>query len=54
MLSKEDKVDVVLVTEGGVPLVIRQRASVIKMTGHMCSDAFKSRLGSSFTLISLA
>ena len=45
--------NIVLATEGA-PDLLQDSTSVIKVSGQMCSDAFKRRLAFSFTLIILA
>ena len=59
MPGKDVKVDAVLSTEGGIrinylAIVTRWKALFIKVSGQMCSDEFKRRLGFSFTVKILA
>ena len=56
MPAKEDKVKVVLATEGGYcinepTLVTRQNTLDLKIIGQTHSNVVKSRLGFSFTVI---
>ena len=55
MYTEEDKGDMVLVTENDLTpnSSNKTRVSIIKVSGCKCSDAFKGRLGFSFTVISV-
>ena len=54
MSDIEHKVDTVLAIEkefNNLAVPIRQIASIVKVSGQMCSEIFKRRLGFSFTVI---
>ena len=51
---QEDYGNVVLAAKITLKVATRQSALVIKVSGQMCSNAFKRRLPFSFTIIILA